>query len=318
MPPLSPSEARVVDPVLTNAARGYRHAMHCWPFLFPPVSVGQRAGRIITFGTEDFVKRDARRTPGSRRGRVGFGYAGGSFSLEQRAQDGVLPVETLQDARAVPGIPLGQITVRKTMAFISLQVEAEAADLATTASNYSAGNREALAANDRWDASTSKPAAKVESKKEQIASAIGLDPNIMIVGVEVHRALKNNGDVIDRLKYTQGLTGEQAPVVNEEKLAQYFDVDVYKVGRARARNTPNGAFSPLWGKVAVMAYVDVTPLASMGSPSFSYTYELEGYPVAAPAWFDNDVDSWIYPCTTESTPVIAGKDAGFLFTTVVD
>ena len=62
----------------------------------------------------------------------------------------------------------------------------------------------------------------------------------------------------------------------------------------------------------------MTPLAAMGSPSYGYCYRLRGYPVASPGYYDAKVDSWIYPVTTEDTPVIAGIDAAYLFRTVVD
>ena len=85
-----------------------------------------------------------------------------------------------------------------------------------------------------------------------------------------------------------------------EKLASYFNVD--QVIAARARVGEPGAFKPIWGKNAVLAYSDVTPLASMGSPSFAYCYRLEGYPVSNPGWYDNKCDSWLYPTTTYDTP----------------
>ena len=106
------------------------------------------------------------------------------------------------------------------------------------------------------------------------------------------------------------------PTVNSQKLASYFDVDM--VIPARARSGVPGAFTPIWGKNAVLGFSDVSPLASQGSPSFGYAYRLEGYPISNPGWYDNKCDSWLYPTTTYDTPEIVGKDAGFLFQTVVD
>jgi len=99
-------------------------------------------------------------------------------------------------------------------------------------------------------------------------------------------------------------------------LASYFDVDT--VVAARARSGKPVAFKPIWGKNAVLAYSDVTPLASAGSPSYGYTYRLEGYPVSNPGHYHSSCDSWLYPTTTHDTPEIVGKAAGYLFRTVVD
>ena len=317
MPPITPAQARIVDPVLTTVARGYMHASHVWMELFPPVMVAVRGGHIVTFGTEDFAKLGIERAPGSNRAQINFGYQGDQFALVQRALDGKVPTEVMQDSLVTPGIDYGMMAVRKTMSAVSLQIEVAAADLATKTTSYDVDHRQVIAAADRWDAAGSLPAKAVEAKKEEIAEGIGLEPNVMIVGVPVHRALLNNPDVIDRIKHTEGLSGSSMPLVNEQKLAQYFGVERYRVGRARSRAKANAAFMPLWGKVAILAYSEVTALAAMGSPSFGYTYRLTGYPMAAPAYYDNACDSWLYPVTTEDTPVLAGKAGGFLFTTVV-
>lgn len=310
------AQARVVDPVLTNVARGYRNAALASTALFPIVEVGQRAGKVIAFGAEAFADYgDLVRVPGAQRPQIDVGYAADDYQCQQRALDGRVPVELLQEAAAVPGISMQITAIQTVMDVVLLRVERVAATLATTSANYDAANREALAGDDRWDNANASPAAKVAVAREQIATGIGRDPNVLVVGKPVHEALVNQADVIDRIKYTQGLSGDKSPIVTEAMLAQYFGVERYAVGRARMGEP--GAFVPVWGKNAVLAYSELRDLASMGSPSFGYTYRLRGYPRVAPGWFDQDSDTWRYPMTTEDTPVIAGKAAGYLFTTVV-
>lgn len=315
MAPPNTAQTRVADPVLTTIARGYRNGMHVGEYLFPKVPVMARAGFVVEFNAEQFLEIALERAPGETRRRIHFGHSGKAFALVQRAEDGVVPREQMEEAEAVPGIRYSRIAARKGMEIISLQIEIACATLATTATNYSATHTAALAGADRWDGADSQPAKAVETRKETIAQSIGMEPNVMIVGTEVHRALKNNPDVIDRVKHTEGLTGSIEPVVTHKKLAQYFDVEHYMVGTARKGTVGN--FVNVWGKNVVLAYSELASLEDMGSPSFGYCYQLNGYPIVEPGWFDDSVDSWIYKCTTEATPVIAGKDAGFLFTTVV-
>ena len=312
--PISPGGARVVDPIITGVARGYRNAAHVWNYLFPVVTVNARGGHIIEFNAEDFLEVDIRRSPGADRQQVHFGHFGASFSLDQRAIDGKVPKEVLEDAMAVPGINYSAVAAKKAMNIASLQIEIAAGKLATTPANYPADNRTAVSAADKWDGADAQPAKQVETAKEQVASGIGMEPNLLITGVPVHRSLKNSPDVIDRIKHTEGLSEGKAPQVTNEKLAAYFDVEMYAVGRARTGK--KGAFTPIWGNVAILAYVDVTPLASIGSPSFGYTYRLSGYPIAEPGYYERSCESWLYPVTTEDTPVIAGADGGYLFTEV--
>ena len=315
-PPMTTSAARVVDPVLSTAARGYRNQMHAWNYLFPVVRVMQRGGKVIEFRAEHFQEIGLERAPGADRPQINVGYSSRDFALVQRALDGKVPNEILQDAAAVPGIDYGMTAVRRVMEVVSLQIELRAAALATAAAIYAASNKAALAGDARWDNDASTPAKAVEDAKEAVAQGIGMEPNVLVLGQPVSRALQNHPEVIDRIKHTEGLGEDAMPQVNERKLAAYFGVEMVVVARAR-KGVP-GDFQPIWGKNAVLAYSDLTPLASQGSPSYGYTYRLEGYPVTEPGYFDRSCDSWLYPTTTEDTPEVVGADAGYLFQTVVD
>ena len=312
---MSPGQARTIDPILTQVARGYRNAAHAWMHLFPVVTVAQRGGKIIKFGAEQFASINSERAPGAAREQVHFGHSDEDYALVQRALDGKVPREVLEESMAVPGIDYSRTSVVKTMDVVSLQIETAAARLATRVGTYKAANKSALAGDAQWSHADSEPAKAVETAKEVIATGIAMEPNVMVVGPAVHRVLVNNPDVVDRIKHTEGLTGSAEPVVNEAKLAQYFDVPRYVV--ARARTGRPGNFQPVWGKVAILAYADVSSMASMGSPSYGYCYRLQGYPMTEPGWYDKSCDSWLYPVTTEDTPVVAGAEAGYLFSEVV-
>lgn len=315
---LSASKARVVDPVTTTVARGYRNAAFVFSCLFPLATVETRGGKIIQFGAEDFAKMNLVRAPGSSRQRLNVGYSGEDYALTQRALDGTLPLERLQEASAAVGISLGNQTTKKTMSTVFAQIEFAAADLATKAGNYSATNKSTLAGASQWSHKDSKPAKAVKTAKEAIRKAVGMEPNVLAIGVEVFDVLTEHPDVIDRIKHVTGL--DDGFVVGEKELAAYFSIDKVAVGRARSGKP--GAFKNVWGKNAVLAYSGVSTLAQaeadMGEPSFGYTYRLRNYPQVSVPWFDNSCDSWIYPVTSEDTPVIAGKDAGYLFSAVVE
>ena len=311
------SITRVADPVLSTLARGYRNAAHAFMALFPIATVMARGGKIITFGAEDFVKRNIIRAPGGRRQRLDVGYAGEDYALQQRALDGVLARERLEEAAAVPGIDLGKRTTNQTMAAVFLQIEVAAAELATTIGNYDADNRLTLAGDAQWSSANSRPAKIVKDAMEVIAGKIGMYPNTLVVGPKVHLTLTEHPDVIDRVKHVTGL---ENPQIGRRELASYFGVENYVVGNARSGEP--GAFESLWGNHAVLAYVAQSTLAEaemdMGEPSYGYCYRLQNYPMVEEPWFDRDCDSWIYPVTCEDRPVIAGADGGFLFSDVVD
>ena len=308
----SPAAARVADPVLSTVARGYRNAAHAHTALFPIVDVTVIGGQIVAFGAEAFAKRDLVRAPGADMQLLEVGYAGEPYTLEQRALAGLLPIERLEEGQSVPGIDLGRVTAARVLASISLQVEIKAADLATASGNYSSGHTATLSGSDQWDHKGALPAKKVKAAKETVLSDIGLRPNTLVVSGAVHNALTENPDVVDRVKHVSGL--KEGVLVNEAALANYFDVEHYVVGRM-TKGEP-GDFSEIWGKNAVLAYTDRGSM-DMGAPTFGYTYRRRGYPVVnAPYWLESR-RSWVYPVVTQDTPVIAGKDAGYLFTAVI-
>ena len=78
---MTPAQARVVNPVLTTVAQGYKNAAMVGMSIFPFVPTGVRGGKIITFGKEDFQIYATGRTPGSNTKRIQFGEVKPSHSL---------------------------------------------------------------------------------------------------------------------------------------------------------------------------------------------------------------------------------------------
>lgn len=318
MPPsgtMSLGEARVADAVLTSAARGFKSKADSWPHLFPVVEVPARAGKIIKFEPYGMSKMNLIRAPGASRARVEHRYSSENYNCVQRALDGTVPREVVEEAAAVPGIDMQMVEVQATMKDITMAIELEAASIATTSANYDADHHTALAGANQWSHADSKPNKKVEEAAQKIMEGIGERPNVMIMGGEVFSILRNHKDVLDRVRYTEALGEDGQPTINTARLASYFDVPNVVV--ASAMTGEEGEFEYAWGKNVVLAYSNVSGLASMGSPSFGYTYRRRGYPLVEPGWFDKDTDSYRYPVTTEDTPVIVGKAGGYLLSNVI-
>lgn len=307
---MTPGQARVIDPILTTAAQGYKNNEMIGTALFPIVPVDQRGGKIITFGKEDFMLYNTGRAPGANTKRVSYGYAGDPYALEQHALEGQVPMEYMEDANAVPGIDAGRMAVMKTQNIIALSTEKQQADLATNASNYAASNKATLSGTDQWDDDASKPSSAVSDAIDTVRSKVGKRANTVILGPEVFSALKNHPAIIDRIKHTG------RDVVTAELLASLWDVRRVLVGDA-VYASDAGEFSDVWGKSVIVAYTEVGSLQDMGLPSYGYTYQLRGFPIVEETYYDKPAKSWIYPVTDERKPVIAGALAGFLFSAVV-
>ena len=309
MPQLTGSQARVYDPVLTQVAQGFRNTELIGNALFPVVPINSRAAKVITFSKEDFELYATARAPGANTSRIHVGYTSSPISLEQHALEGFVPFELIEEANAVPGIALGARSVSVVKNIIDLRLEKAQADLALTAGNYAASNKNtALAGVTLWSdlsSATSDPIGNVETGKEAIRASIGRYPNTLVIGAAVMKSLRQHAKIIDRTKYT----GRDVPT--RELLAAMFGVDNVYVGSAIYTDSA-GATQDAWGKSAVLAYTAPGSLAEQGAPTYGYTYRLRGYPVVEPAYMERNTKSWVYPVTDEVAPVMAAPLAGYL------
>lgn len=314
MAQMTPSGARVVDPVLSTIAQGYSNSEMVASALFPAVPVPVRGGKIITFGKEDFMLYGSQRAPGENTKRVQFGYAGGNYALVDYGLEGQVPIEVIQEGQAVPGIDHAAMAVRKVSNIMALRLEKQAADIARTAASYAAANKTTLAGVTQWSdftSDTSLPIQNIETAKEAVRAATGKRPNTVVMGAAVMAKLRQHPNVVDRMKYTG------RDVATAEILAALFGVQRVLVGDAIYSNDAGTAFTDVWGKDVVVAYTELGSVADMGAPSYGYTYQLSGYPLAEEPYYDRNSKSWVFPVTRAEAPVLASASAGYLITNAV-
>lgn len=311
---MSVQQARVVDPVLTEVARGYVNQQRVGRVLFPRVEVAARGGQILQFGKEAFRKLNMRRAPGAMTQRISFGYEGDPYVLVQDSVDVPLPREIMQDATKVPGVDMGKRATNLAMDQMTLGLEIEQAQLASNPDNYSPNNKMALTGSDKWDDPNSNPEQDVSEAKEAVRRFCGVEPNRMILPNPALKALKFHPKIVDRFKYT----GSES--ITTKMLANLFDLDEVAVAKGvyMDQNADEDApFKDIWGNNVILAY---TPLEPKGveEPSFGYTYALMNHPfIEKPVW-ENAVKSWVYGATYDRLPVLAGAEAGFLFQNIVN
>ena len=303
-------QARVVDPILSEHARGYSNPRFVGSVLFPTVSMPTRAAKRIEFDRSSFRRRVTRRAPGARIAEATFGYEGKPVQLTQEALRGVVPREHLQEARAVPGIDLLQTSVDMVLAVIALEKEIQQAAVARDAALYSDDNKLVLAGADKWSDDASDPLIVISDAKETIRRRTGRRPNTLLLGASVGAALKRHPKIREHFRPT----GSSA--VSDAMLASYFDLETVVVGDA-IYDLDDDTTVDIWGDDAVLAYVAPEGMRMMPTPSFGYTYQLLNHPFVEEAEFDNDVKSWCNDVTDEFSAELVGADAGFLIKNAV-
>ena len=311
MPQATPGQARVVDPILSAVARGYRSPKAAVAsVLFPIVPVGLRAGRIISFGPDDFKLVNTARAPGANTKRIQFGYAGENYSLVDYRLEGAVPNELQEEASNGPGIDLSSNAVRRVQNTMALEREKQAADLARNEARYGSGNKETLSGNSQWSDPASDPFTDIMDGKESIRAKIGERPNVLTLGPKVLTALRTHPKVLDRLS-----TASDRPPATIQQLQALFELQQIVEGEAVYHDGTQ--FLDVWGKDAILAYTTPASMQEMGSPSFGYTYQLEGRPMVEEGYEERNANSWFYPVTDAYQPVLAGATAGFLFKSAV-
>lgn len=307
MPQQTTSQARVLDPILTAVARGYRSQKAAIAnILFPIVSVGARGGRILAFGTDDFRLVSTVRAPGANTKRVQFGYSSEPYALVDHRLEGSAPVELMQEAEAVPGIDLASTAVRRVQNIMALERENKAATLARDDTKYAASNKVTLSGTSQWSDATSDPFTDINDAREAIRSQTGERPNALALGPKVLTALRSHPKILDRLS-----TASDRPPATIQQLQALFELQQIVEGEAVYHDGTQ--FRDVWGNDAILAFTQPASMQEMGSPNFGYTYQLQDYPVVEEGYLDRNTNTWYYPTSDAVQPVFTGPSAGFIF-----
>lgn len=103
----------------------------------------------------------------------------------------------------------------------------------------------------------STPLSVIDDYRENIAAATGMMPNTLVLGSGVKKALRNNADILDRIKYTQ-----RGSITNEI-LAALFEVEKVVVARSVYNSAAEGAEDNINFIVdpnaMLLAYIDPNP-----------------------------------------------------------
>lgn len=128
----------------------------------------------------------------------------------------------------------------------------------------------------RWDG-TSDPVLDVETGRLTIEASTGYTPNTLVMDRRVWGKLKTNAAIIDRLKYSGGVSNAAPAQVMAQAVAQLFEVDRILVPRGIVNSAKEGAANSHGfqsGKHALLCYVAPNP--GLYEASAMYTFRWSG------------------------------------------
>ncbi len=278
MPQPTRSDVHVNRP-LTNISIAYIQGAQDFiaDKVFPIVPVMKQSDRYFVY-TQDYWFRTAasKRAPASESAGNGFhvdntpSYYADVWAVHQDVDDQTRanadqPLDLDRDATLYV---TQQLLLRREIQFMSNFMTAgiwtgnPAGDFIPGTSTGSMG---------QWDQSTSDPMYDVDYNKQLVKSQTGFLPNTLVVSPDVFFALRNNPNVVDRIKYTQ------RGVVTEDILASLFGVEKFLVASAVQNSAAEGAtanYAFLQKNTALLVYANPAP--SILQPSGGYVFSWQG------------------------------------------
>jgi hypothetical protein len=129
----------------------------------------------------------------------------------------------------------------------------------------------------QWNDAASTPIEDVRAYKTYVHKLTGRRPNVLVLGQEVYDKLADHPDIIDRIKYSGGISNDSPAKATPVLLAQLFELDEVVVAGAVENTAAEGAaasYSFVVGKTALLCYRAPRPALMM--PSAGYIMEWSG------------------------------------------
>ena len=279
MPAPTQSDLHVNVP-LTNVSVAYMQSADTYiaDKVFPKVPVRKQSDLYWKYSKSDWRRTDvARRAPGTESPGVGWNFDTDSYFAHVYAVH--KDIDDQLRANADSNFNMD----RDATEFVTNQLLLKR-DLDWNGTYFKSGvwNTDLAGGTDfgQWSDAGSDPIGDVAQYVVDFRRETGFAPNIMILGAEVMKALKQHPDIIDRIKYTQ------RGIVTEDLIATLFGVEQLYTSYATVSTGPqipdartqDAAASYDFitnAKSALLLYAPSTP--SLMTPSAGYTFTWSGY-----------------------------------------
>ena len=280
MPQPTASDVHVNRP-LTNVSIAFRQERKDFVAdeVFPSVPVEKQSDLYFTYDRSYFYRNEMKpRAPSTESEGSGWAVATDSYACTVDA----LHKDIDDQIRANSDAPINMD--RDATEFLSLQALLNeeikwAAKYFTSGVWLGSSTGTDITPSTLWDADGGDPIGDIDLQKEAVKSQTGYTPVTLVLGATTFRGIKNNADVIDRIKYTQ------KGVITRDMLAGLFEVDKVLVCGAVQNSAAEGltaSYDFICGSNdALLVYA--APRPSLMLPSGGYTFTWKGFLGSGPA-----------------------------------
>lgn len=269
----NPLESDVhVDAAMTAMAIAWGGQNYIWDKIAPVVPVGKQSDKYFIFDKDTLRLNEAsKRAPGRPAQRGGYNLSTGAYYCDDWSIGKQTSNEALKNADGALNLDQTDTLYCTEQVNRALEIEAVASLFATSLwSADIAGVTASPTASQAifWNLyGTSSPIENVRAQCDAVQRATGLRPNRLWMGREVHSALLDHPDVVERIGNAMSLR-----LTTSEVLAGVFGVEQVHVGDASYNSAQEGATAVnafISGKNALLYYAPNTP--SLDVPSAFYS-----------------------------------------------
>ena len=275
----------------------------------PVIPVAKQTDYYWVHGAEGFELVETARGAGGQYGEVKWTKSTGTYSCDGHGLMARVPKEAM--ANADPEVDPAKDALAIPIQQMNLAYEKAVADILFATGTFT--QTAALAAADRWDVDTSDPVDAVDDAKAYVRGKIGREPNAMVIGYDVFRALQKHAQL---RKVVFGLNAPET-LASEAQIAEALGLKRLLVGRA-VYNSAANTFTNIWGKFASVCYIDPNPTSKSICPmkTFAWTVDAGRFATRGPVW-DDDTKSWKYYCDDYRDEKAVSIYSAYLYSTVV-
>lgn len=228
--------------------------------LMPLTDVAKRAGEFSRITRNEAKQTGPPLERGSRSGyqRVDFEWTMDNYRTREYGLEG--SVYDTEKEEYVDLLDYEMEVSERTLDMVLTQAEVRVA--AATINNTSVAS---TAITTAWNDPFGKPNDDINAAKIRIRNKTGKVPNTVAMDWETWILMRENADLVDRVKY-QGFLDARAETLTKSAVAQYFDVPQLLVaGENAVTNTANqgasaAVFAPIWsrGKVFIAVIAETS------------------------------------------------------------
>jgi len=287
--------------------------------VFPIVAVDENSGPYWVYDKGDMLRSDAKlRAPGTRAAQKSVGVTTATYLCQQWALDHKIPDEIMRSRKSpfsdqvAVQVLTQDLLIRRDLEFVSTFMST-----GVWSNEIAGGGGGGQVVS--WDnGATANILEDIAGWHDTVKAACGRRPNVAVISSDVWQQVKNNADVVDRIKNTQ--SGQ----ISLQVFASLIEVDeVLMVDSINATSaegvSPVTTASTAAGKF-LLAYRSPTP--DILTPSAGYIFswpEFDGVREAAAAgaaaissWYDQQEEAQYYRGKAHFDAKVVAADAAFL------